>query len=119
MIKSHRLNYFSQLISFALFARVAWSAWFALIWLVYEDCAWLGKLASPARTILDLLGSVDCTWLAHSRSSLHSQGSKLTSTCFADVVWFAWLGHTAIGSFAREAPFARIACADCAWLVCC
>ena len=119
MIESHRLNYFSQLISVALFARVAWSAWFTLNWLIYEDCAWLAKLASRARTMLGLLGSVDCTWLAHSRSSLHSQGSKLTSTCFADVVWFAWLGHTAIGSLARGARFARIAWAYCDWLVCC
>ena len=104
MIKSHRLNYFSQLISFALYARVAWSA---LLWLVYHDCAWLAKLASIARTMLGLLGSVDCTWLAHSKSSLHSQGSKLTSTCFAGVVWFAWLGHTSIGSLARGARFAN------------
>ena len=73
-----------------------------MISLVYEDCAWLAKLASLARTMVGLLSSVDCTCLDHSRSSLHSQGSKLTSTCFTYVVWLALLGYTAIGSFAAE-----------------
>ena len=64
-LKSLRLNYFTRLISFALFSRVAW---FALLWLVCEDCAWLAKLASFERTMLYLFSLLGLCRLRLARS---------------------------------------------------